>query len=170
MNPFESLYDYEKWAIRILLITLLFFGFGITTHFSGHENLASEVVYTYFLDSILNESTGDSGYNYVNTAGYGIGLALFVVSLAGLLRVAGTDGSDAMLVALIPWVLWAPFGEVIEDAGLFGATMAPWFVSPGVHFQTAAWVVASGFWVIGSRWGHTTVRKRPLDRLGMCLL
>ena len=63
MNPFESLYDYEKWAIRILLITLLFFGFGITTHFSGHENLASEVVYTYFLDSILNESTGDSGYN-----------------------------------------------------------------------------------------------------------
>lgn len=145
MNPFESLYDYEKWAIRILLITLLFFGFGITTHFSGHENLASEVVYTYFLDSILNESTGDSGYNYVNTAGYGIGLALFVVSLAGLLRVAGTDGSDAMLVALIPWVLWAPFGEVIEDAGLFGATMAPWFVSPGVHFQTAAWVVASGF-------------------------
>ena len=51
---------------------------------------------------------GTNGYNYVNTAGYGLGLALFVVSLAGLLRIAGTDGSDAMLVALIPWYSGPP--------------------------------------------------------------
>ena len=67
MNPFESLYEYEKWAIRILIITLLFFGFGITTHYIGFENPISELVFTYFLDSILNESTGDSGYNYAST-------------------------------------------------------------------------------------------------------
>ena len=173
MNPFESLYEYEKWAIRILIITLLFFGFGITTHSTGFENPISELVFTYFLDSILNESTGDSGYNYVNTAGYGLGLALFVVSLAGLLRIAGIDGSDAMLVALIPWVLWAPFGEVIEDAGLFGSTMAPWFVSPGIHFQTAAWVVLSGFLgyrVSVGRYGGTVDAGRSTRHISAMLI
>jgi hypothetical protein len=173
VNPFESLYEYEKWAIRILIITLLLFGFGITTHSTGFENPISELVFTYFLDSILNESTGDSGYNYVNTAGYGLGLALFVVSLAGLLRIAGIDGSDAMLVALIPWVLWAPFGEVIEDAGLFGSTMAPWFVSPGIHFQTAAWVVLSGFLghrVSVGRYGGTVDAGRSTRHISAMLI
>ena len=101
VNPLETLYDYERWAIRILLVVLLLFGIGIAGHTLDVENPLSEAVYTYFLDSILNESSGDSGYNYVNTASYGIGLALFVVSLSGLLRVAGIDGSDAMLIALL---------------------------------------------------------------------
>ena len=125
VNPLETLYDYERWAIRILLVVMILFGIGIAGHTLDIENPLSEAVYTYFLDSILNESSGDSGYNYVNTASYGIGLALFVVSLSGLLRVAGIDGSDAMLIALLPWVLWAPLGEVIEDAGLFSNSFAP---------------------------------------------
>jgi uncharacterized membrane protein len=155
VNPLETLYDYERWAIRILLVVMLLFGIGIAGHTLDVENPLSEAVYTYFLDSILNESSGDSGYNYVNTASYGIGLALFVVSLSGLLRVAGIDGSDAMLIALLPWVLWAPLGEVIEDAGLFSNSFAPWFVSPGVHFQTAAWVVLAG--LIGHRVSNGTI-------------
>ena len=106
VNPLETLYDYERWAIRILLVVMILFGIGIVGHTLDIENPLSEAVYTYFLDSILNESSGDSGYNYVNTASYGIGLALFVVSLSGLLRIAGIDGSDAMLIALLPWVLW----------------------------------------------------------------
>ena len=134
---------------------MILFGIGIVGHTLDIENPLSEAVYTYFLDSILNESSGDSGYNYVNTASYGIGLALFVVSLSGLLRIAGIDGSDAMLIALLPWVLWAPLGEVIEDAGLFSASFAPWFVSPGVHFQTAAWVVLAG--LIGHKVSNGTI-------------
>ena len=149
MNPFETLYDYEKWAIRILTIILLIFGFGFGSHFIGFNNPISDFIFRYFIDSIINETSGDSGYNYVNTAGYGLGLALFVVSLAGILRVAGVDGSDAMLIALLPWVLWAPLGEVVEDAGLFSDSIAPWFVSPGIHFHAAFWVVVAGF--IGHR-------------------
>ena len=149
MNPFETLYDYEKWAIRILTIILLIFGFGFGSHFVGFNNPISDFIFKYFIDSIINETSGDSGYNYVNTAGYGLGLALFVVSLAGILRVAGVDGSDAMLIALLPWVLWAPLGEVVEDAGLFSDSIAPWFVSPGIHFHAAFWVVVAGF--IGHR-------------------
>ena len=83
----------------------------------------------------LNESSGDNGYNYVNTASYGIGLALFVVSLSGLLRIFDIDGSDAMLVALLPWVLWAPLGEVIEDAGLFSDSFAPMVRQPRSSFS-----------------------------------
>ena len=65
VNPLETLYDYERWAIRILLVVMILFGIGIAGHTLDIENPLSEAVYTYFLDSILNESSGDSGYNYV---------------------------------------------------------------------------------------------------------
>ena len=109
------------------------------------SNPLSDFVYTYYLDPIIGESTGDSGYNMVNTMTYGVVLAMFAVAMSGWLRHLGVDGSDKTLLALLPFVLWAALGEVVEDAEMFGEFFSAWFVSPGVHFQTAAWVVIAGW-------------------------
>ena len=93
---------------------------------------------------MLSESSGDAGYNWVNTLTYGIVLTLFAVALSAWLRRMGLDHSDVMILALLPYVFWAVLGEVVEDASMFDDSLAPYFVSPGIHFQTAAWVVIAG--------------------------
>ena len=98
-----------------------------------------------YLDPIIGESTGDSGYNMVNTMTYGVVLTMFAIALSGWLRHLGIDPSDKTLLALLPFVLWAAFGEVVEDAEMFGEFFSAWFVSPGVHFQTAGWVIIAGW-------------------------
>ncbi len=145
MNLLEEWYDYERLVIQALTVIMgLFFG-GIALHELSIGNPLSDFVYTYYLDPVLSESTGDAGYNMVNTMTYGIVLAMFAVALSGWLRHLGVDGSDKTLLALLPFVLWAAFGEVVEDARLFGEFFSAWFVSPGVHFQTAGWVVVAGW-------------------------
>ena len=47
MNPLETLYDYERWAIRILLVVMILFGIGIAGHTLDIENPLSEAVYTF---------------------------------------------------------------------------------------------------------------------------
>ena len=98
----------------------------------------------FYLDPILGEATGDSGYNIVNTMTYAIVLGAFVLSLSAWLRKLGIDGSDNTIIALFPFVLWAATGEVVEDAEMFDSRLSSLFVSPGVHFQTAGWVIISG--------------------------
>ena len=144
MNHLEEWYDYEQTVIKALsaIMTLFFAGFAL--HELDIENPLSDFVYQYYLDPIIGESTGDSGYNMVNTMTYGIVLAMFAIALSGWLRHLGIDGSDMTLLALLPFVLWAALGEVVEDAQMFGEVLSAWFVSPGVHFQTAGWVVLSG--------------------------
>ena len=53
------------------------------------SNPLSDFVYKYYLDPVIGESTGDSGYNMVNTMTYGIVLAMFVVAMSGWLRHLG---------------------------------------------------------------------------------
>ena len=79
-----------------------------------------------------------------NTVTYAVVLALFVAALSAWLRVLDIDPSDATLLALLPYVFWAALGEVVEDADMFDSSMAPLFVSPSIHFQTALWVIIAG--------------------------
>ncbi len=144
MNHLEEWYEYEQMVIKALTVIMTLFFAGIALHELDIENPLSDFVYQYYLDPIIGESTGDSGYNMVNTMTYGIVLAMFAIALSGWLRHLGIDGSDMTLLALLPFVLWATLGEVVEDAQMFGEILSAWFVSPGVHFQTAGWVVLSG--------------------------
>ena len=143
-NPLEEMEDYELWATYFLYFvgTLLFA--GLTLDQMDIDNPLTRSIYEYYLDPISGEATGDSGYNYVNTATYAIVLGAFVLSLSAWLRRLGIDGSDNTIIALFPFVLWAATGEVVEDAEMFDSRLSSLFVSPGVHFQTAAWVVISG--------------------------
>ena len=145
MNVLEEWYDYERLVIQALALIMSLFFIGVFLSAMDVSNPLSDFVYTYYLDPIIGESTGDSGYNIVNTMTYGVVLAMFAVAMSGWLRHLGVDGSDKTLLALLPFVLWAALGEVVEDAEMFGEFFSAWFVSPGVHFQTAAWVVLAGW-------------------------
>jgi len=145
VNVLEEWYDYERLVIQALALIMSLFFIGVFLSAMDVSNPLSDFVYTYYLDPIIGESTGDSGYNMVNTMTYGIVLAMFAVAMSGWLRHLGVDGSDKTLLALLPFVLWAALGEVVEDAEMFGEFFSAWFVSPGVHFQTAAWVVLAGW-------------------------
>lgn len=143
-NPLEEMEDYERWATYFLYFvgTVLFT--GLTLDQMNIDNPLTKSIYEYYLDPISGEATGDSGYNGVNTATYAIVLGAFVLSLSAWLRRLGIDGSDNTIIALFPFVLWAATGEVVEDAEMFDSRLSSLFVSPGVHFQTASWVVISG--------------------------
>ena len=144
MNPLDELYDYEEWATKaLLLVTGLLFG-GIALDLLNVDNPFTDFLYEYYLDPVLSESSGDAGYNVANTLTYAIVLALFAVALSAWLRRMGLDHSDVMILALLPYVFWAALGEVVEDASMFDDSLAPYFVSPGIHFQTAAWVIIAG--------------------------
>ena len=143
-NPLDEAHPYETWAINALLAVFLLIFLGLGLEWAGIENFLSESLNEYFIDQIKGESTGDSGYNAVNTMTYAIVLGLFVVALSAWLRKLGIDPTDTTLLALLPFITWAVFGEVAEDAEMFGAGLAPYFVSPGIHFQAAFWVVLAG--------------------------
>jgi uncharacterized membrane protein len=138
------MYDYEEWATKALLLVVgLVFG-GLALNFLSVENPLTDFLYEYYLNPVLNESSNDAGYNLANTMTYAFVLILFAVTLSAWLRYLGLDHSDAMILALLPYVLWAVLGEVVEDANMFDTSLEPYFVSPGIHFQTAAWVVIAG--------------------------
>jgi len=143
-NPLDEAHPYEKWAINALIGVFLLIFLGLGLEWAGVENFLSDSLNEYFIDPIKGESTGDSGYNTVNTMTYAIVLGLFVVALSSWLRALGIDPSDTSVLALLPFITWAVFGEVAEDAEMFGAGLAPYFVSPGIHFQAAFWVVLAG--------------------------
>ena len=144
MNPLDELYDYEEWATKaLLLVTGLLFA-GMALNLLNVDNPLTDFLYEYYLDPVLSESSGDAGYNVANTLTYAIVLALFAVALSAWLRRMGLDHSDVMILALLPYVFWAVLGEVVEDASMFDDSLAPYFVSPGIHFQTAAWVIIAG--------------------------
>ena len=143
-NPLDEPLPYEKWAINALVAVFMLVFLGVGLEWASVDNPISDGLNQYFLDPIRGESTGDSGYNSVNTATYAVVLGLFVVALSAWLRRLGIDPSDTSLLALLPFVTWAATGEVVEDAEMFGAALAPYFVSPGIHFQAATWVVLAG--------------------------
>ena len=143
-NPLEEMYDYEEWATKLLfLVTGLVFG-GVALNVLGVDNPLTDFLYEYYFDPVISESSGDAGYNEVNTMTYAALLILFAIALSAWLRYLGLDDSDAMILALLPYVLWAVLGEIVEDANMFDASLESYFVSPGIHFQTAAWVIIAG--------------------------
>ena len=143
-NPLEEMEDYELWATYFLYLVGILLFIGLALEQMNIDNFLTNSIYEYYLDPISGEANSDSGYNSVNTATYAIVLGAFVLSLSAWLRKLGIDGGGNTIIALFPFVLWAATGEVLEDAEMFDSRLSSLFVSPGVHFQTAGWVVISG--------------------------
>ncbi len=143
-NLLEEMEDYERWSTNFLFIVGFILFLGLSLGQMNVDNFLTDSIYQYYLDPITGEATGDSGYNGVNTATYAIVLGMFVISLSAWLRRLGIDGSDTTIIALFPFVLWAATGEIVEDAQMFSSSLSSYFVSPGIHFQAALWVIISG--------------------------
>ena len=136
---------WERLSIYALGIIISIVALAILSESMMQGNFLDTVFQEYFLDPIRAESLADGSYNQVNTLSYNVTLILSVISIAVILRRLGIAATECTIIAIIPWVFWAALGEVVEDAGLFDLTLQPWFVSPGIHFQGAIWVVSTGF-------------------------
>ena len=89
LNPLDETHVYERWAINALISVFLLILLGVGLDWADVKNPLSDSLFEYFVDPIRGESTGDSGYNNVNTATYAIVLGLFVISLSAWLRGLG---------------------------------------------------------------------------------
>ena len=159
------LYDYEKWSIYALTAITAILISALSLNILDISNPLTDFVTEYYVDPILDESGGDAGYNETNTITYAVVLALFVAALSAWLRILDIDSSEATILALLPYVFWAALGEVVEDADLFDVAMAPLFVSPSIHFQTALWVIVAGSIGYHVRNYGTGVSEREKNRI-----
>ena len=136
---------WERLAIFALSLIVFIVSITVISETLSPDNFLNSIFQEYFMNPIRDESMSDGSYNQVNTLSYNVTLILAVISIAAILRKAGMAATEYTIFALVPWVIWAALGEVVEDAALFGPALESWFVSPGIHFQGAAWVILSGF-------------------------
>tara|TARA_B100000902_G_scaffold308580_1_gene297769 strand:- start:3371 stop:4726 length:1356 start_codon:yes stop_codon:yes gene_type:complete len=150
--PDNQLSWWEKVSLWCLGIIILVTVSAFISQTLAPGNALQGILDTYFLDPIRDESLADGSYNQINTMAYNVTLILSVISIGAIMRWLRMPATECTILALIPWVFWAALGEVVEDASLFGAGLQPWFVSPGIHFQGALWVVVTGWLsVVASR-------------------
>ena len=141
----ENFSWWEKLAVFALSLIVFVVSITIISDSLSPDNFLNTIFQEYFMNPIRDESMSDGSYNQVNTLSYNVTLILSVISIAAILRKARMPATEYTIFALVPWVIWASLGEVVEDAALFGPGLESWFVSPGIHFQGAAWVILSGF-------------------------
>ena len=67
VNVLEEWYDYERLVIQVLAVIMTLFCIGAFLGSMDFSNPLSDFVYKYYLDPVIGESTGDSGYNMVTT-------------------------------------------------------------------------------------------------------
>ena len=137
----------ERGAATLILTAIILLLGAIAGQDIAPGNFLSEVYESYFLEPhSVDSTTGDAGYNPVDTVAYSLLLVSFVIVISGWLRKIGVPARDSSILALLPWVIWAALGEVNEDGRLFDTEgLGGLFVSPLVHFHVAAWVILTGW-------------------------
>ena len=133
-------------AILILTAVILLLG-AIAGQDIAPGNVLSQGYESYFIEPhTVDSTTGDAGYNPVDTLAYSLLLVSFVVVISGWLRRIGVPARDNSIIALMPWIFWASLGEVNEDGYLFTSEgLGGLFVSPLIHFHVAGWVILTGW-------------------------
>jgi uncharacterized membrane protein len=149
----------ERGAATLILTSIILILGAIVGDDIAPGNFLSEAYQSYFIaPHSLDSTTGDAGYNPVDTVAYSLLLVSFVVVLSAWLRKIGVPARDSTILALLPWVVWAALGEVNEDGQLFDTDgLGGLYVSPLIHFHVAAWVILTG-WM-----SHAVSRKAGDD-------
>ena len=137
----------ERGAATLILTAIILLLGAIAGQDIAPGNFLSESYQSYFLEPhSVDSTTGDAGYNPVDTVAYSLLLVSFVIVLSAWLRKIGIPARDSSILALVPWVIWAALGEVNEDGQLFDTEgMGGLFVSPLIHFHVAMWVILTGW-------------------------
>ena len=103
----------ERGAATLILTFMILLMGAIIGDDLAPGNMLSEGYDTYFIEPhTLDSTTGDAGYNPVDTVVYSLLLVSFVVVLSAWLRRIGVPARDNSILALVPWVVWAALGEV----------------------------------------------------------
>jgi uncharacterized membrane protein len=137
----------ERGAATLIITAVILLLGAIAGEDIAPGNALTEGYQSYFMEPHAQDSTtGDAGYNWVDTIAYSLLLVSFVVVLSAWLRRIGVPARDKSVLALLPWVFWAALGEVNEDGKLFDTEgMGGLFVSPLIHFHVALWVIFTGW-------------------------
>ena len=137
----------ERGAATLILTAVILLLGAIAGQEIAPGNMLSEGYESYFIEPHAQDSTtGDAGYNPVDTLAYSLLLVSFVVVISSWLRRIGLPARDSSIIALVPWVIWASLGEVNEDGRLFDPEgLGGLFVSPLIHFHVAIWVIVTGW-------------------------
>ncbi|MEC9090678.1 MAG: DUF63 family protein, partial [Candidatus Thermoplasmatota archaeon] len=110
----------ERMAATLILTAIILLVGAIIGQDISPENSLSQIYEDYFVSPHSVDSTsGDAGYNPVDTFAYSLLLVSFVVVLSAWLRRLEIPPRDSSIIALLPWVIWAALGEVNEDGQLF---------------------------------------------------
>ena len=127
----------ERGAATIILTAIILLLGAIVGQDIAPGNILSESYDTYFIEPhSIDSTTGDAGYNPVDTVAYSLLLVSFVVVISAWLIRIGIPPRDESILALMPWIIWASLGEVNEDGLLFDPEgMGGLFVSPLIHFH-----------------------------------
>ena len=137
----------ERGAATLILTSVILLLGAILGQDIAPGNALSESYEIYFIEPhTVDSTTGDAGYNPVDTLAYSLLLVSFVVVISGWLRRIGVPARDNSIIALMPWIIWASLGEVNEDGYLFSPEgLGGLFVSPLIHFHVATWVILTGW-------------------------
>ena len=137
----------ERGAATLILTAIILLLGAIVGQDIAPGNVLSEGYESYFIEPhTVDSTTGDAGYNPVDTLAYSLLLVSFVVVISGWLRRIGVPARDNSIIALMPWIFWASLGEVNEDGYLFTSEgLGGLFVSPLIHFHVAGWVILTGW-------------------------
>ena len=137
--PSSQLSLVERLAILSLIILTVVLTVGVTAW--------PQVFWDGFLEPIVWEpiiqdaDVGDSGYTPQNTAFFITVLFAFVISISAILRITEIPNGGRMLMAFLPWIVWAPVVRVLEDSQYFQGDLRILFISPIIHFHIALWVI-----------------------------
>ncbi len=74
-----------------------------------------------------------AGYNPVNTVVYGITLMVALIGIYDLIEYFDISVDTGFVLSLMPWVILGGSLRTLEDAGLFGVSLSPLFISPVIY-------------------------------------
>ena len=119
--PASQLSLVERLAILSLIILTVVLLVGITAW--------PQIFWDGFLEPIVWEpiiqdaDIGDSSYTPQNTAFFIAVLFAFVISISAIFRITDIPSDGRMLMAFLPWIIWAPVVRVLEDSQYFQGDM-----------------------------------------------
>ena len=129
----------ERVAILSLIILAVVLLVGVTAW--------PQIFWDGFLEPLVWEpiiqdaDVGDSGYTPQNTALFIAVLFAFVITISAIFRITKIPSGGRMLIAFLPWIVWAPVVRVLEDSQYFQGNLRILFISPIIHFHIALWVL-----------------------------
>lgn len=159
------------FLIFILVIAVLILGSALLP-----DVFYDGFIWKYFTGPVYADAEDEtvdgiaSGYNPVNTMGYGIILALSVYWIYSLLDKKNIDVDMRFALAIVPYILLGSVLRVLEDASYFGEPLRYLMISPLIYIWLGLFTILLIFSGIEFQERVNWSRIRPKDNTMLELL